>query len=173
MTTSSNVACGTLISSCDYGSSVWHACWVSQLATESSTLEQRHCHWHTIPSRHENCRCVWLVSAQPFGNVTVQHWPNLSASRNPYFSCWPQHWVSIYGYAISDWSMQHYDFVPCFAWMSNILPHVEGRTKSLVVLKKAIRPEKEPARGGRINSIMKRFLPSSINISCVIKLRMK
>lgn len=91
----SNVVCGTPISSCDYGSSVCHACRVSQLATESSTLEQRRCHWHTILSRHENCRCAWLVSVQPFGTVTIRQWPSISASRNPYFPCWPQHWVSI------------------------------------------------------------------------------
>lgn len=157
MMTPSNVVCDALSSSCYYGSSVSHACWVSQLATESSTLEQRRCHWHMIPSRQENCRCAWLVSVQPFGNVTIQKWPSISASRNPYFPCWATLSYQLYGHTISDWSLQHYDFVRCFAGMSNFLSHVEGRTKNGGVLKKIFRPEKESIRGGRRNSIIKRF----------------
>jgi hypothetical protein len=41
--------------------------------------------------------------------------------------------------------------------MSNFLPLVEGRTKNGDVLKKIFKPEEEPVRGGRRNSVMKRF----------------
>jgi hypothetical protein len=67
MMTLSNFVCDTLSSSCVSGNSGCHACRVSKLATDSSTYEQRRVHWHTIPSRHENCCCAWSVSVQPFG----------------------------------------------------------------------------------------------------------